>query len=93
MEKRSYYCDKCNKEVATTKDLKTITIGNGGSFDSFSSYNRFEIYKKFDLCEDCQKKVGVFIPVPSTQEQRISTADRLYEIVAEMIAESREQGS
>jgi ribosomal protein S26 len=91
MEKRLYYCDKCNKEFTETKALKTITIGNGGSFDSCSSYNRFEIYKKFDLCVECQKKVGVFIPEPATQEQRQSTADRLYEIVAEMISESQER--
>lgn len=86
MEKRTYFCDVCGKEVAELKDLKVITIGNGGDWSGCSSYNRFEVYKKFDMCLDCRTKIGAVLPEKPTVEERRSIENRLYDIVEEIVS-------
>lgn len=88
MEVRNYFCDVCKKQVNEGKDLKTISIGNGGDYVSYSSYNRFEVYKKFDLCVECQTKIGLNLS-PKPERAEIETVEnKLFDAVVNIVEEA-----
>ena len=86
MEKKTYYCDVCKKETSERKDLEQISISNGGETGGYSTYNRFELYKKYDMCQSCQEKIGLYFPEKLKPEEIKSVQDRLFDIVCEIVS-------
>ena len=86
MQKITHFCDVCKKEVLEKKDLKTITIGNGGDWISYSSCNHFIVYKKYDMCQSCQEKIGLHFPNEIKKEEKELVQDRLFDIVSEIVS-------
>lgn len=77
-------CDKCGKKVETSyyadaPGFREVEI-KWGQYRS----------AKFDLCPECQKKLGIeeFKNTNSANEE--STANKLYDIIAEIISENME---
>jgi endogenous inhibitor of DNA gyrase (YacG/DUF329 family) len=79
-------CDKCGKQV------KTSYYTDAPGFRAIEiKWNQYRS-KKIDLCPECQKKLGIEEEIKNpnyTSEE--STADRLYDIIAEIIAENKEE--
>jgi endogenous inhibitor of DNA gyrase (YacG/DUF329 family) len=78
-------CDKCGKEVITryyadAPGFKEVEI-------KWSQYRS----KKFDLCPKCQKKLGIDEDTKGTNVSEETTAERLYDIIAEIVAENVEE--
>ena len=86
MQKITHFCDVCKKEVLGKGDLTTITIGNGGDWIAYSSYNHFKVYKKYDMCQSCQEKIGLYFPEKLKPEEIKSVQDRLFDIVCEIVS-------
>lgn len=88
MKTEHYFCDKCGKEVKA-KSLQCVTIAKGpwSPFDSGDF-----IYKRFELCADCCLKIGAVEKVnPETKKEEPPTLqDRLFDIVAELVATVRQ---
>lgn len=78
MKVEKYYCDKCKKEVE--KDgFVNLLIGDP------RNYGR----KGIDLCDDCQEKVGI-VKKEGTEIKKVeSTAEQLYDIIAEIVYENQ----
>lgn len=88
---KGYFCDVCGKQVGSGEDLKTISIGNGGDYTSYSAYNRYEIYKKYDLCVDCRKKIGIELPKDYKKPDVETIEQKLFNIVCEIVQMSLER--
>jgi len=82
MQQTKITCDLCKKEVVANSlyntDFKRVTLEFGYS-------NK----RQYDLCPDCLKKHG--LTTEKGEEPSVSnptTADKLYEIIAEIVAEN-----
>jgi endogenous inhibitor of DNA gyrase (YacG/DUF329 family) len=78
-------CDKCGKKVETKQyasapGFREIEI-------KWSQYRS----KIFDLCPECQKKLGIEEDINSTNVSEETTAEKLYDIIAEIVAENVEE--
>ncbi len=78
MKVEKFYCDKCKKEVEKDGFL-TLRIGDMRNYEK----------KKIDLCGDCQEKVGI-VKKEGTETKKVeTTAERLYDIIAEVVYENQ----
>lgn len=85
MQQTKTTCDLCKKEVISSgyynSGYKRVEL-------KFTQYN----VKNFDLCPECLEKHGLtkgIDQVESVSEQ--STSDKLYEIIAQIVAENTQQ--
>ena len=85
-QKTLYYCDKC-KEECEYKELTKVRM-------ELNAYNykpmKFESsYKSYDLCCACTEKLGFVKKIEKEGEKtvEITTADKLYDLIATMIKE------
>jgi len=91
-------CDKCGKEARndTQKDLydtgfKNIKISIGGYENHSYNYKNDKCY--IFLCEECLKKIGIVrIEKEDANDDRPSIADKLYDIVAEIVHDLNQAG-
>jgi len=96
MQEVKYYCDKCKKEVKA-EELMDVKI-ELEVYDSFSgkrnAYSKFGSESKvYELCDDCIIRLGFAKVVKKENGEegmKATTADKLYDIVATMIEESKE---
>lgn len=86
--KTLYYCDQCKKEVKSSGELTHIKL----ELDPYSNHktDKFEkVYQYYDICSECTEKLG--FTKRKIQAEKVviesTTADKLYEIVAQMISE------
>ncbi len=92
MEKKTYSCDECKKEVNGIDELRSIIIGFGpkkpktqAKYVATSDYTQ---HKEIDLCVDCLRKIGIVgetIEDDKPVEKVLSVEDRLYDIVQELV--------
>ena len=85
--KTLYFCDKCSKE-ADNKELTNVRL----ELDAYSSYKtkRFDrVYQYFNICDECAEKLGFILK--KVEEANVvvepTTAEKLYDIIAQMIME------
>jgi len=92
MTKYIYTCDKCGKESIqdrqrTPETWAYVNINVDGYNSSCDNTGRF--HSRLELCPDCMAKLG--IPPKETKldkPQQVSTADRLYDIIADIAYEN-----
>ena len=85
MNKTTYFCDKCKKEVPKRADLMQLQI----KLETYCSIKNLNSY--IDVCHSCAEKIG-FIKrivvddeiIPETQPVK----DKLYEAVVGLIQET-----
>ena len=90
MKRELFYCDKC-KEEKPKAEIEGVALGCGtNSTGRFSS--RFNVYKELDLCKKCLAKLGYAKPLKDlSPEENKTLADKLYDIIAEIVMENQEQ--
>lgn len=77
MQTVKYHCDKCKKEVKED-EFASLRIGDARNYEK----------TKIDLCVPCQEKVGI-VEKKGTETKVIeSTADKLYDIIADVVYEN-----
>ena len=72
------YCDKCKQEVAFDK-LQHLKISY------YTNYN----LKDIELCNSCAERVGIIEKKGGKVEHVETTAERLYDIIAEVVYETQ----
>ena len=83
-----YYCDQCKEEVANGETLTSVKL----ELNPYSSYKskRFDkVNQYFDICDNCTERLGFLVRKVDTVTVDIqpTTANKLYEIIAQMIEE------
>ena len=81
MKKETFFCDKCKKEVKAN-EFNTYRIGDVKHFDK----------QRIDLCVDCQEKVGIVEKKGPEAKKLPTTAEQLYDIIAEIVYENQGEG-
>jgi hypothetical protein len=79
-------CDRCKKEE--TQENRYF-IGK----DQWRTV-KFEVsqydYKEYLFCHDCQMELGLIKPATEKPQKVETVADRLFDCIAEIVAETRE---
>ncbi len=86
MRQEKYFCDKCKKEVKSSGELGSVSI----KLNEYKSGLR-TIQLNFDLCMECQEKVGLIKKVVKENKivpESTDTKDKLYDIIVEILAET-----
>ena len=78
MKVEKYYCDKCKAEVKYDGFIR-LQIGDSRDYEK----------KKIDLCRACQEKVGILEKKGMETKNVETTAEALYDIIAEVVYESQ----
>ena len=84
MQETHYFCDKCKKEVGKADGLSDIEIKSGHHYSGRS------IWIRYSLCVDCEEKIGIIKKVVKADKivpEPQDIKDRLFDIVAELVAE------
>lgn len=86
--KHSYFCDQCKQEVSESTELTRIKL----ELNPYSSYKpqRFETTSQYyEICEKCTERLGFTLRKKVAENTVIetTTAEKLYEIIAQMISE------
>ena len=79
-------CEKCDKEARqdSEKDLYEAYLSINLQIEYWpSNLNVRKTY--FHLCPDCQAKLGITLKQEHAKAEEQSVADRLYDIIAEII--------
>ena len=91
-EKTLYFCDRCKKEVKR-EDATHVKIGLEAAC-SFPTRRYRRDYQYRDLCNECVVKLG-FVVIKKDEKEKVevelTTAEKLYDIVAQMISEQTER--
>jgi hypothetical protein len=82
-----YTCDKCGKEQK--ERLTTIRV----ELDPYTEYKsqRFEkVYLTHEYCDDCAEKLGFMVKKTVNEKVVVepTTAEKLYELVAQIVYEN-----
>lgn len=89
--KTLYYCDKCGSEIPTSSQKTALEI-KLNPYSGFRSEGQWEnVSKYYDLCEACVEKLG-FVKKTIVKDKPIitlTTADKLYDIISQMIEEAK----
>ena len=92
MREEICYCDKCKKKVDEPADLMDITIEAKLHRLNTSSIRN---YLRLEICQACADKVGLIKKVVKNDEivpeKNPDVKDRLYEIIAGLVAEIVEE--
>ena len=82
---QSYSCDKCKKIVDSQDDLKKKMRAGWDNCNTYSTRS-FYCQKNFDLCKECAERLGLDWPEnPSGSTPEPALADRLYDVMAELV--------
>jgi DNA-directed RNA polymerase subunit RPC12/RpoP len=85
MNRTHYFCDICKKEAEKSSDLTGITIHGDQYQRTFEN-----AYKRYDLCVPCGEKLGFKKRVDvEARTVEPTTAEKLYEIIAQIVLESQ----
>ena len=81
-----YFCDKCNKEVESDSELKTIKLFIGHYYNCGLNNNYADT--KLSICEECEKELGLYKFVQDNKYTKEPTPkDKFFEIIREMVAD------
>ncbi len=87
--KTLYFCDQCKKEVenGNLTDVK-IELHPYSSYET-KKFNKLCEY--FAICEECTERLGFTVRTVEDTIIKVepTTADKLYEIVSQMILENK----
>ena len=86
MEKTTYHCDKCKKQVEKSEDLKHAYAGWG----HMSYGSQAEQIINMALCVKCCAKIGLVKQVIKDDkivDEPQELKDRLFDIVADLVQE------
>jgi hypothetical protein len=100
--KEVYQCDKCKTEFevlpSETNPLFDLNIKGTGKIGNKyvdvkgepRSWNGFNSYLEISLCTNCLAKIGIKIIESEPPQKVLSTAEQLYDIIAQIINKNQE---
>ena len=93
MRKELFYCDKCNKEVGNQYDLMDVSIE--AKLYLQQKTRDIREYLRLEICQACADKVGLIKKVVKNDEivpeKNPDIKDKLFEVIAELVAELVEE--
>jgi hypothetical protein len=89
VEKKLYFCDKCGEQVNEAKELHRVIVAQ----QTYSCYgSTYDVVKiSYDLCKSCREKIGLVEERPKEYEEAASLESRLFDIMAELVADVSQQ--
>jgi hypothetical protein len=100
--KEIYQCDKCKSqfEVLPTQSSPLFNLniyGTGKIGDKYvdvkgfpASWNGYSSYLEMSICTDCLVKIGIKLEEKESPQKVLSTAEQLYDIIAQIVQENVE---
>ena len=85
MYKSTVVCDKCKKEE--TADGQYFPLDSKGWQEVKFEISQYE-YRKYLFCLDCRKELGLFKEDQKSKPQIGTVADKLFEVISEIVANS-----
>jgi len=89
--KTTYFCDQCNKEFGKSDELTHIKIVLE-PYNHYKTKKFTKVCQSYSICDECAIKLGFLLKTKkdNTVSVEPTTAEKLYDIIAEMVRENIE---